>query len=183
MSLLSKDEVMEEFDISQATYYRYVKQGMPMDDHAPHRYDKDKIYEWMEKRSNVSKANLELGQLYTHDEIALMLRVDVRGKVRLTDNSLSFALLTDDSEWFGRTVLPVLDEATCHSLSTDRKPYVFNREPEGLRYMGYGKLAEQSDGGWLVEMEVLYIPTIVTDDAFDYNQPYRIVQKPVHLEQ
>lgn len=60
---------------------------------------------------------------------------------------------------------------------------MFNREPEGLRYMGYGKLAEQSDGGWLVEMEVLHIPTIVTDDAFDYNQPYRIVQKPVHLEQ
>ena len=182
MSLLSKNEVMKELDISQATYYRYVNQGMPTDSNSPNMYDLDKIYEWLEKRSNVSRYDLELGQLYTHEDIALMMRVDVHGKVRLTDHSLSFALITDNTEWFGRTVRPELDELTCRSLSSNKKPHVFNHDPEGLRYMGYGKLVKEPNNKWSIEMIDLYVPSNLTLDNFDYDKPHRIMQIPVHLK-
>lgn len=50
--LLTTKQLMSELQISEATLYRLIKEGMPIKIKKPRRFDLDEVIEWLSKKED-----------------------------------------------------------------------------------------------------------------------------------
>ena len=96
--LLKASELQEKLNISKATYYRYVNEGMPFIlDGTKKTFEINAVYEWLNNR-NVSVATLlTIGNVYSNSDIADIFKCSTQGGMRKSNTTNSLVLFTDHS--------------------------------------------------------------------------------------
>lgn len=65
---MNKKELLETLDISQATFYRLLREGMPSEDEKNTSFDLEKVSLWRNNRNQSTINQLLIGEEYTNKE-------------------------------------------------------------------------------------------------------------------
>lgn len=97
--MLTQKELQENLKISQATYYRFIKEGMPFIVNGKKKlFDIILVTEWMEKRNNSSIGELSEGEIYSNAKIAEAFKCSTQGGMRRSHATNTLVLFTDHSD-------------------------------------------------------------------------------------
>lgn len=97
--LIKANELQEKLNISKATYYRYVNEGMPfLLDGSKKVYDINAVYEWLNNRNSSVATLLSIGNVYSNSEIADIFKCSTQGGMRRSNTTNSLVLFTDHSD-------------------------------------------------------------------------------------
>lgn len=96
--MLTQKELQENLKISQATYYRFIKEGMPFIVNGKKKlFDIKAVTEWMEERNNSSIGELHVGEVYSNAKIAEAFKCSTQGGMRRAHATNTLVLFTDHS--------------------------------------------------------------------------------------
>lgn len=94
---MNKKELLETLDISQATFYRLLREGMPSEDEKNTSFDLEKVSLWRNNRNQSTIDQLIVGKEYTNKEIAEAFKCSTQGGMRRSHTSNSLVLFSDHS--------------------------------------------------------------------------------------
>lgn len=91
--------LQKELGISQATYYRMVREGMPYKEVGKSKiFELDEVKKWIELRQSAEGiSDLVIGQKYTNNEIATTFKCSTQGGMRRSHATNTLILFTDHS--------------------------------------------------------------------------------------
>ena len=91
--------LQKELGISQATYYRMVREGMPYKEIGKSKiFELDEVKKWIELRQSAEGiSDLVIGQKYTNNEIATTFKCSTQGGMRRSHATNTLILFTDHS--------------------------------------------------------------------------------------
>lgn len=96
---MNAKDLQQELKISQATYYRMVKEGMP---HTPigktKHFNLKEVQAWIEARQSADGiSELVIGAVYKNDSIAMTFKCSTQGGMRRSHATNTLVLFTDHS--------------------------------------------------------------------------------------
>lgn len=96
---LNAKDLQQELKISQATYYRMVKEGMPYTTKGKVKFfDLQEVQNWIVARQSADGiSDLKIGQTYKNDEIAMIFKCSTQGGMRRSHATNTLVLFTDHS--------------------------------------------------------------------------------------
>ena len=95
MSNLSVNEVITKFDISRATLYRMIDEGLPYIVVGSRKkvFDADTVEAFIEKRRNAVVSKIVLGQEYTNAEISEIFKANLQRGMKKSNTANALVLL------------------------------------------------------------------------------------------
>lgn len=96
MTLLNTQDLLKEVNISRATLYRLLEEGLPFKEAGPRRklYDPDEVREFIKKRRDEVQDQLTIGEEYTNDQIVNIFRVGNMGGMRKSNTKNALVLIS-----------------------------------------------------------------------------------------
>ena len=96
MKLLNTQEILKEVNISRATLYRLLEEGLPYQEAGPRKklYNPDDVREFMQKRRDEVQDQLVIGEEYTNEQIVNIFRVGNMGGMRRSNTKNALVLIS-----------------------------------------------------------------------------------------
>lgn len=96
MIYLGTKELLEEVQISRATLYRLIEEGLPCKEVGPRKkmYDPEVVREFMQKRRDEVQEQLFIGNEYTNEQIVNIFRVGNMGGMRKSNTKNALVLIS-----------------------------------------------------------------------------------------
>lgn len=92
---MDRTELLLTLNISQATFYRLLKEGLPSEDNKRTVFDLEKVVEWRNNRDSSKVCSLVVGQEYTNEEIAESFKCATKGSIRKSHTSKAIVIFSD----------------------------------------------------------------------------------------
>lgn len=96
MSLLTITELLETINISRATLYRLIEEGLPYHTAGTKKklFDQQEVTEFIAKRKDDVGRALVVGEEYTNNEIVEMFKVGIMGAMRRSNSKNALVLIS-----------------------------------------------------------------------------------------
>lgn len=96
MSLLTITELIDAIDISRATLYRLIEEGLPYHTAGTKKklFDQQEVTEFIAKRKDDVGRALVVGEEYTNNEIVEMFKVSIMGGMRKSNSKNALVLIS-----------------------------------------------------------------------------------------
>ena len=98
--LMTVNEIIKELNISRATLYRMIDEGLPFRIVGTKKkvFYADEVREFIEKRRSDVTQDLKVGEYYTNDEIVNLFKCSNAGNIRLSHSKNVLVLVSSDEE-------------------------------------------------------------------------------------
>lgn len=94
---MNKKELMETIDISQSTFSKLLRGGMPSEDDKNVSFNLEKVISWRNSQNQSEIEQLIIGEEYNNKEIAEAFKCSTQGGMRRSHTSNSLVLFSDHS--------------------------------------------------------------------------------------